>query len=676
MARFQRNFNIDTSQVSTGKSQAFESLASSLQGFSGQARRIGSAFTAQEATRDAGQVEPSTEAPETRSPATVYGRNYNRIVLEGHLAATQNAYNSSLGELAQKHGNDPLTYAESAQAIRGEFVSNVAPELQSAVAVDFDNIANSYLQQIKDKQSKAFAQEAATQVKTAMEGMESSALRYVRQGNDDAAVQQVAMYRLAIEGSELLSPSEKAERIESLERGVIEQAYLAELDALETGDAYRLLDKISGEIPERYSPDEWTTFVKSAQTELNQRAKRESEAKTNLSIDVARQISDLEVAINTDQGDMVEQSKTVNSLFDNGIISDSKRTSLLTKINNRALESTAENSLVQSVMKRLEGDDSIIVDRADIDNVYQKYFAPTIPAEGGNAHKAMFVERMKYVPDSVEAEVVNGLRSNNPELILQSVDLMDRIDHIPGLVEDTFSKHDRAFSDQVKMLMSYLPADKAIEQATKNTDPTDIARIEARQRTINEDNQTKRAERYLSSVKDKFDMKFFGTTVDPINQDKLARDYGQLVESYFTAGMDMKAAGKQAEKDMKRIWSVTTATGNERVMKYPPEMFYGVGDNKFMQDQLKADVEELWRGDFEGYFLISDDQTAREASIGKPTYRVVVEDDKGLNPLVGYRWAPDPAKAIEEQMKANQESMETGRKQEAPDFSDRFLGAP
>lgn len=95
-------------------------------------------------------------------------------------------------------------------------------------------------------------------------------------------------------------------------------------------------------------------------------------------------------------------------------------------------------------------------------------------------------------------------------------------------------------------------------------------------------------------------------------------------------------------------------------------MFYGVGDNKFIQDQLKADVEELWRGDFEGYFLISDDQTAREASIGKPTYRVVVEDDKGLNPLVGYRWAPDPTKAIEEQMKANQESMETGRKQEAP----------
>jgi hypothetical protein len=54
------------------------------------------------AKEEAGNVEPSTLAPDKKSPTSVVGRVYNEIVIRGHYAAVRNKYTDDFVLLAQK----------------------------------------------------------------------------------------------------------------------------------------------------------------------------------------------------------------------------------------------------------------------------------------------------------------------------------------------------------------------------------------------------------------------------------------------------------------------------------------------------------------------------------------------------------------------------------------------
>ena len=578
-------------------------------------------------------------------------------MLEGHAAATQNDYLSRLEQISQDNSLDPNAFTESAQEIRGKVLASASPEIKDAVSVSFDRAANSYLLDIQKSQADAQQKESKLAVDDALSGSESTILRLVRQGDDQGAIDEALQYREFVQGSSLLSADEKRDRLAELDRGIIEQASLSELDQMSIGEAYSHIEEIRGDVPDGFSPDEWNKFISRAQAELNSRARGEQESRNAITELHARDVSNLEIEINSGAGDAAQQIDQIERLFERDVISGSKRTSLLTKINDNFQKVVDDSRSLVLVTERLNGDDSIIVDPTEIDDVYAKHFAETFPqGVEGNAHRAAFVERLRHVPKQVVNEIKNGLRSGNPELTASAADLIDRIEEIPGLPETSLSKEDKAFARVLQTFLPYSSPEEAINIARKNTDPSDQARIQGRRDGYSREfrNAQDREEFIIAETGDRFDEKFFGNSVDALSRFQLAQDFDRLSEEYFVAGMDLGDARDQAEKDMKRIWGASGATGKTRSMKYPPEMFYGVGDNAWMNEQLIADVESEWGGEHENILIRSDDITAREASTGKPSYIVVIEDEKGLTPLVGFRWRPDASEVREQALEENE----------------------
>lgn len=666
MPRFNRNYALNTSMPDTGQSAAYQRLASSLDGFISRANQVGSRLSIEQAKRDAGEVKPSEEAPELRSPLSVYGRNYNAIVLEGHLAETQNAYRKQLSEIADANPADPLAFQKGRDEIRGKVLSGVSPEVKQSATIDFDRYANSLALDIDRNKNKIETEKARIEVTTAFDSTRDSIFRYLRQGDERAAIEEAGELKQAIIASEVISPEEKKERLKALDQGITEQSMLNSLEGMELGDAWNILDQLAKDVPENYSPEEWDSFISEAQTTLNRRDKRESEILAEEIKNNAVLISNVKVAINTGQGDMVALAKKVDELHSMELITTAERTSLMMKINNRAKGAASYATTLAKVKARIDGDKSVLLENKEIDEVYEKEI---FPAKPNNALKAQFAQDMSYIPKQMAKEVINGLRSGDSELIIQSSDLIDRLNDVQGIPFSAFSTEDRALAKNVIDLMGYMPADKAVAMARKNTDPSDMARIEARHAAF-EEKVKKRGKRYedarremfVDVVRDRMDFTIFGNTVSDLTQYEMAEDMATLVENHFVAGMDYEDALDEAEIDM-RTWGVSNATGTETTMKLPPEMFCGKntfsceGDMSFLQKQLKADVEAKWQNDYDKIHLRSDETTEREASLGDvPSYRVLIQTEEGITPLVGVRWKPAYKEAVEKTIKEYKQS--------------------
>jgi hypothetical protein len=58
-------------------------------------------------------------------------------------------------------------------------------------------------------------------------------------------------------------------------------------------------------------------------------------------------------------------------------------------------------------------------------------------------------------------------------------------------------------------------------------------------------------------------------------------------------------------------------------------------------------------------FLVSDERTSREASVGKPSYRVFYRDEYGsIVPMMGFRWTPDIEGERKRIMEANKRKLQ------------------
>ena len=248
---------------------------------------------------------------------------------------------------------------------------------------------------------------------------------------------------------------------------------------------------------------------------------------------------------------------------------------------------------------------------------------------------------------------------------------MDRIDKVRGLPDNSFSANDRAFAQTVSDLSVNMEPEQAIELARRNTDPNDRSRIEARKDQIKEMQKGFGADTYREQVEDHFNPWFGSTTVDDISGDKIAKEYGDLFEQHYLAGMDEKAAKAKALEIVGRNWKESKVTGKTRVMKYAPEDYYDVaGNTEYIGEQLHKAVLENWFGDVnfskKDIIILSDDRTAREASAGMPSYLVYVNHpSEGILPVYAEgapaRFLPDVSAEVKKQQEANREKVEEGR---------------
>lgn len=682
--------------MNTGAAGGMLSLADRLQAFGQQTDQLAGAIGAKIGQKEAQEVEYTkneegiTQAPEYRKTGVIDGlltggarnKTYNATVRDGYLASLENDLRANLSEIEQTNRDSLTTYNEEVEGLINGVLQGVDPESRPAVQQFLDTqVTNARIRiqgrtlETNREQANASRREA---INTAGDQSATLAREGDMQGSADALRDAFANIDGMVETGDLDS-DQATEMKRSLEREATEQGFRFRIDAQADEEgidaAMADLESMRNTVPRGWTPDEWDTFVASAQADLNAKAARLSMSNARTSIETSREISNLRIQARTGTGEPSDIITRTEELFDQGLIPESMRTSIITDVIQQQQEMQSDAEAIMRVNNRLAGNPEQVVSQQDVDLAWDTQIAPvlaTVDPELRNATIEDFVDNTKIIPTQVKTRITSGLNSMDPALVAEAAGLMDRLDSVRGIEDTPFSPNERAFAETVVALSANMDPQEAVNLARRNTDPNDSARVEMRQQILDDEEYN-----YASKMEDGFNPWFAASRVDSINQGRMTQEYQNLFDEHFKAGMNESQAHNKAIQIMQRNWGESSVTGRTRAMKYPPEWFYSVaGKADYIGEQLLADVAgegNIWGEDItlNNIYLVADQYTSRTASTGRPQYIVqVMTEQYGLVTLPD-PWTPDMQAEIARQQADNQRRLEQLRQgQPAANFRD------
>lgn len=292
-------------------------------------------------------------------------------------------------------------------------------------------------------------------------------------------------------------------------------------------------------------------------------------------------------------------------------------------------------------------------DRKAVDTYFQQNFAPSIANEDADTQASAvvnFSDRVGMVPESVQSAMRINLRNGTPEQIVKVADVVGRLsERNPQLLND-FEKDEIALGTMVdRQIKAGVEPQRAVQQAKEAISVPQATRDERKMRF--------RVEKLGDKIPSLLAREFSHTFArNPEIGDPAVGQFRQSYEDYFAATGNAETAQKAALADFRRVWGESRVNGKRELMQYPPESFYAVGgDGEYIRKQMIEDVSPLVEKDrAEKVMLVPDIRTAREASAGRPSYALMMQDEQGrllpvLKDGVPQRFVPDPVKQIEEE---------------------------
>lgn len=657
MARFQKQSILQSiSNPGLAEADAHSSLARTMEGFKQFGTQQLGRINLESAEEDALEVAASTDAPELRSTALQSGRAYNKIVLAGHYAAVKNDYTQRILEMQDEHPNDPNMFKATSAAYKEEMLKTVSPRFREAVSVDYDAaVMRPFINVKKQHENEAIA-ESMQSIGEATNTYLESISKAARDG-DVAGMKHNAM---ALEGLadslDAMGKRKAASALrEEMNNTVDKQLTLGQAqDAIDAGQGQAFIKNFISNPPPDLTPQQADSYAATMTTMFKRNVTLSKQAKAAESIEVSRAVSNLKIAATLGVGDPEKLTQEIEAAFEADHISGSERTSMLTKIFKKEQErqETADNQ--RRIATDLAGSDAIYVSTKDQNEYYDEVLAlafENMSPEQIELANVSFISRTKQVPKGLKHQLDKMVMSGNPDLIVQAAELVDKVDQIPGLVNNVFPAHTQAFMQTVNDLSANLSSAEAVKKAQELTDPANKARVESRERQLAEAQKGGILSRdldYQDMVEQGMDdswVPFSAPDLNGMSGDQITQEFTDLYDANFLAGMTKDKAQEEATKALKRNWGQHEGY----VIKYPPKNYYEVaGSVDYMQDQLRKDVyTENWLpvGDESEIFLVGTEHTQKTASIGRPEYQVwavidgapIVITAKGKNVY----WRPD-----------------------------------
>lgn len=682
----------------TGADRAAGAKLRALAGLSDQAQSVlferaakkrakeGALAGAQTVERD---EEGQVITPELEEDGTIFGENFNKASILAHRAQIGIDTKAELDRIQNENKLDPEAFKNAAQSFRAGTLQGMPEELAVIVGQDIDSSVSSRLSKLNNEFFKR--QERQNQA-TFLEGLESATddiLNSARDGDElrlkDLIVEQNSSIDTAVEAG-LLDPVKAGQIKEDVRERITQQETLREVDEVVFAEDLTLEEKVikgaefvnslrTRELKD-LSPEQKDSLVKVVGGKVADLQRQLAQETTKLSLEDERRISNLKVSARQGFEDSQTLIEKIETEFNNEKISGNERTSLLNDVfsgNRKQVQKLQDFSLVA---QKLTGNfPEIVLQQKTIDAYYDEVAAPQLqgigPAEKV-ASQAQYISTLKAVPTTVKREIANNLLSGDSELIVQTADLINRIDEIPGLQDLAVNANQRAFVENVVDLSVSMEPEQATQLARELTDPRDKARVEARESDIKSE---KMQEDYSDWVEDGFES-FLGADflTDNVNKEAVEVEFKSSFEAFFKAGMGKERAKEKSIELLQRNWKESQFG----FMKYPPEQYYQVGANtEYMRNQLAADITKDFIGvefDKEDLFLLSDEKTGREAAQGKPTYQVMLIDSNGEFQRLKGRWSPDIEAEQQRQIKENEERAKGIRKRSDPfEFTNKVL---
>ena len=586
---FNEQVNIQPQTISTGRPQALMSLSQKLDDFSSFTANVAAKKTIEKASiagQQAGVAQQKGgEALQLKEETFIGGiskKAFNTAAREGYLKSLDNDIIESFSTLATENASNLQGYNSGAQALAKGFLEGVDPASRGAVELSIDSMISRSRPKIQANQAKAV----------------------VDRGNSDQAINASERGRLAQSAA---FEGDIEQRDDNLARAIDSINNRTDLDAeqkntemrktiLETRDA-----SLSGELSREYdanghqaaydkldaldkpkdvTPDEWDAFVRSEQTKISRKIKREG-------IDLKAAKKEADLAASVARGNALTPGQADPS--------------------------------------------GSSQDRKDINNYYDS-IAPSwagLPPQEQINNSVDFVLDKGLIPSSLIASTSAKMRGGSPEEVVIASDLMSRLqEEMPASIKD-FSEESRAIGLQVTDAQrAGMDTAVALEIARKNayglTD-TEKDTIKLQAQEVSKELGSSLQGMVNSNVEDGgFDTGIFSNVPDvPV---AMLGDYRNSFGRFMSmTGGDPVQSQNLAYDSLKSKWAVTETGGPKRFMPYAPEVVYAVPhtNSNWIENQFNEEVEIAGHI---GATIAIDSITAREKS---PSYPVFVPDENG-----------------------------------------------
>jgi hypothetical protein len=620
-------------------------------------------------------------APEEKGDFTAFDRAYNEGALLSYRAEVGRDTRDTIQRLKNEHQADPELFESAANKYLEGVMKDMPSGMAPIISNDIKEEISSGTRVVRDKFYQTQKKANIASIAASAEDLNDDILNAAREGDQESVDRyQSKLSAIMSKGVEagLVDPVKLEQQAESLREQIITNKAMGEVTRIFEGEGAiddkiaSTQDIVSGLVGKHdLSPMQRDYIVSALQATANEQVKLSTQKTAAEEKAISFKTVELQLDAQFGRKKPAEIQGEAFKMFSAGELSEKEYKGVMTKVITNQDKAIKENAIDIKVSKRVAGDSSVEVNQKEVDAYYKKNVEPMLEDLSSIQRSTLIANTAiatGIVPSQVTRKVKNSLRSGNTELIAEATDIINRLDTVRG-VDSGVDATDRAFASIVNDMTGIMEPQEAIKYANELTDPRNTNRVELREAEIKDmDND------YPSLVESEFDSIWSSSeNVDQTSLGNMAKEYKDIFETHFKAGMDESEAHSTAEKLLNKNWSYSESS--KRTMKYAPETYYQVqGDSSYITKQLNSYVNSnfVGIGKINKTMLISDQETGRMASTGNPDYLIVIEKEDGLldtlmavDPKDGktkrIRWSPDKDKEEARQIKENEKAMVKAR---------------
>ena len=590
---------------------------------------------------EAAKDSESPEAPELRegflSQISIYDQAYNEAALNAYSSGVRVDGRKKLMELEEQFADepDPEQFNRLWEGYIGGVTKGLPPEMAANLRLSLEDDGMRLGGRIADaRRTLDFDKNVAT-VNEDIKMLGDGIAEAVYQGNETLAEKLKAeLENTLAQNVQFIDPENATEIRNNLEDRLIIQGNLGQIDRFFDGEGTlrQKVQRARGFLQDFITKDSVDGITQEQKVKLeNSMAQRISALEKNLAEDDTATgilISDFEVGIVDGKYSIEQVEDFTNEQLALENITRDKRTSLLKLVRSTVDDNTEASQLAQKFAAELRGDGDpfFTPTTSETNKYYNNVYRPKF--EGGTIEQRLladynFIKQVDRVPDAIKLSVNGMLQSGNPEEVLQAARFLDRVDEVPGKAKAVVSNENRAFAGQLVQYMNAgIPGDEAYKLAQKYIREDAAERIAVRTEQIKKEFDEDIAEWVEESTGLKPGDRGFADA---------RKQYQDLFNAQYLEGAEVEASKNFANR-------VMTSNYKESIfgpMMYPPEDYWADdnGSVEYMKRAIAYEVRlenpDIQFNEGEDIFLLTDDETARKASVGTPTYRVMIRDSNG-----------------------------------------------
>jgi polyhydroxyalkanoate synthesis regulator phasin len=615
------------------------------------------------------------EPPKTRegflASMSIEAQAYNAAMKSAYMSQVSTDAKEQIERIRAQYPDDVQAFRENAGKYGQGLIDGVSDEFRESAEATIGNyIANAETAVFKNEVAKNRAI-ANSSRQLAINLHNDDAAEMARAGDVAQTLVNQESHDLVIDSmvaSGDLAPDKAQDAKDLLARRIQQQTQLGELERIifdkdlsareqyEKGVAF--VERIRDAELEDIGPEDKDKLLSVLDSKIESLRVDLSREESEISVEQGRVISDLMIAANTGSRPSEEIVEDANQLYDSGVIDFRQRASIITTASKKSQADINKSEAINKVAMKISGDTTAMPLEKDVNTFYDEYESNYL---GNPANQALFVQRTGVVPSRMKQRLETDINSGDPVRMEQAIELIDRVDELPGMFGQLVTAGQEAFATQVITLSEVMPMDQAVKEARRIVDPANAAYIESRRAVIKDQ---KYPEKYSKWTDDAIG----GLFVDmPIGRalTQAEGQYGTLFETYFSNGLNASQAQQKAKKIMQTNW-----TDSEfGVMPYAPEQYYPIS-GEVLRDQAYQQASEQVGKQVkkDNVYLLTNDHTARTASRGRPEYIVMYREEDGTlstiyDEVTGQNlyWYPDVEGALETQKEDIRQAMEERR---------------